>query len=351
MKHLNIHLLAFSVLLLSSCGNKNTEGEGNSSSVEQQEVNVYSQRHYDTDDSLFALFTRKTGIKVNLVNAKADELINRMELEGKNSPADVFITVDAERLFRAKDKGLLQPIESAVLKQNIRPEFCDSASYWYAMTYRARILVYDKEKVKASDLSDYAALANPKWKGKILVRSSESGYNQALLSSIIANSNKDEAKKWAAAVVSNMARDPKGNDRDQVKALGAGVGEIAIINSYYLALMSASSNEAERQVANKVGIFFPNQSEQGTHINISGMALTAHAPHKDNAVKLLEFLSSPEAQEYITNNNGEYPVSFGTKSSALLQSWGEFKADIDALPLLEKHHNEAMLIFNEVGWK
>lgn len=352
-KYVYLYAIALLLLLIITC--KNSDTSDKTSTVDtlkvEQTVNVYSQRHYETDDTLFAMFTRQTGIKVNLIKAKADELINKLEMEGKNSPADLLITVDAERLIRAKEKGLLQPVSSDVLKNVLSPMLFDSSLYWFGITYRARVMVYETGKMKASDFSTYSALADKKWKGKILVRSSESGYNQSLLSSIVLHKGYDEAKKWAAAVVANMAREPKGNDRDQVKALVAGEGSVAIINSYYLALLHNSANKAEREVASKASVFFPNQNEAGTHVNISGMGLAAHSPNKAAAIKLMEFLVSKDAQQFLTNKNYEYPAATNVEPNVLLKSWGSFNADFKALSLLEKHHSEAMKIFNEVGWK
>lgn len=314
-------------------------------------VNVYTHRHYEADQLLFDKFTEKTGIKVNVVSASADELIQKLELEGANSPADVLITVDAGRLHRAETKNLLQAISSEVLDTNIPGKFKNPEGYWFGLTYRARILAYSKERVKPEELSSYESLTAPEWKGRILTRSSENIYNQSLLASIIAANGNDEAEKWAAGLLANMSRSPKGSDRDQIKAVASGEGDVAIVNTYYIGIMLNDANQEERKAAEKVGIFFPNQGDRGTHINISGAGVTKYAPNKDNAIKLLEFLSEPESQEILANINFEYPVNPNVEVSNLLKEWGTFKTDGLNLSKLGEKNSEAVIIFDKVGWK
>ncbi|QAA82716.1 Fe(3+) ABC transporter substrate-binding protein [Aequorivita sp. H23M31] len=332
-------VILFSVLI--SCGNPSKE----------KEVNVYTHRHYKADDELFKKFTEETGIKVNIVNASADELIQRLETEGENSKADILITVDAGRLYRAQSKGLLQPISSKILETNIAPRFRDKNGNWFGMTYRARIIAYSKDRVNPESLKDYEDLANPEWKDKIVIRSSENIYNQSLLASIIVADGEEKAKEWAAGVVENMARNPKGSDRDQVKAVASGEGDIAVVNTYYIGLMLNDENEEEKKAGESVGIIFPNQENRGTHINISGAGVTKYAPHKENAVKLLEFLSGIEAQQTLANLNYEYPVNPDASKAAILKEWGDFKADEVELIKLGELNSEAVKIFDEVGWK
>ncbi|ERM84127.1 iron deficiency-induced protein A [Rhodonellum psychrophilum GCM71 = DSM 17998] len=322
-----------------------------SSTPEEGVVNVYTHRHYEADQLIFDKFTEKTGIKVNVVSASADELIQKLELEGANSPADVLITVDAGRLHRAETKGLLQTISSEILDTNIPSKFRNPEGYWFGLTYRARILAYSKERVKAEELSTYEALTAPEWKGRILTRSSENIYNQSLLASIIAANGSAGAEKWAADLLANMSRSPKGSDRDQVKAVASGEGDVAIVNTYYIGIMLNDANEEERKAAEKVGIFFPNQGDRGTHINISGAGVTKYAPNKENAIKLLEFLSEPESQEILANINFEYPVNPSVEVSDLLKKWGNFKTDDLNLSKLGENNNEAVIIFDKVGWK
>jgi iron(III) transport system substrate-binding protein len=317
----------------------------------EEVVNIYTHRHYDTDQELFAKFTEATGIKVNVVNATADELIQKLEMEGANSPADLLITVDAGRLVRAEEKGLFQPIQSDIINQNIPAKFRDPEGYWTGLTYRARIIAFSKERVKPEDLSTYEDLVTEKWKGRILTRSSENIYNQSLLASIIAANGVEEAEKWAAGVLANMAREPKGSDRDQVKAVASGEGDLAIVNTYYIGLMLNDENPEETKAAEQVGIFFPNQEGRGTHINISGVGLTKHAPNKANAIKLIEYLSEEEAQSLLANLNYEFPINPRVELSPLLQSWGNFKGDEINLSVLGENNPEAVMIFDRIGWK
>lgn len=340
-------ILKFAVIgafatLFSACG---------SQSSEENAVNVYTHRHYKADDELFAQFTKETGIKVNIVNASADELIQRLETEGKDSNADVLITVDAGRLYRAQERDLLQPVSSEILLTNIGPEFREPAGYWYGMTYRARIIAYAKDRVNPEDIKTYEDLTDPKWKGKVLIRSSENIYNQSLLASIILAEGEEKAKEWAQGMVANMARTPKGSDRDQVKAVASGEGDIAVLNTYYIGLMLHDENVEERKAGETVGIIFPNQDGRGTHINISGIAVTKHAPNKENAVKLIEFLSSEPAQKVLANMNYEYPINPKVAKASILETWGDFKADTVALELLGKHNSDAVKLFDEAGWK
>lgn len=319
----------------------------------QNEVNIYTHRHYDVDQQIFDKFTEKTAIKVNVVSASADELIQKLALEGENSLADILITVDAGRLQRAKEQGLLQPIDSKKLRNNIPLNLRDPESYWFGLTYRGRIIVYAKDRVNPEKLSTYEELIAPKWKGKILTRSSENVYNQSLLASIIIAEGAEKAKKWAAGIVQNMARPPKGSDCDQIKAVAGGRGDLAIVNTYYVGKLLNSNLAAERKAAESVGVFFPNQGRQdrGAHVNVSGGGVTAHAPNKKNAIKLLEFLSDNEAQEVFAQANFEYPVKRDVKWAPLLESWGTFKAEKANLSEIGKYNKKAVEIFDEVGWK
>lgn len=317
----------------------------------EQVVNIYTHRHYEADQDLFARFTKETGIRVNVVNASADELIQKLEMEGVNSPADILITVDAGRLHRAKEKELFQPFQSDIIEANIPAKFRDPEGYWTGLTYRARIIAYSKERVNPEELSTYEDLASEKWKGKILTRSSENIYNQSLLASIIAADGKEAAEEWASAVLGNMARNPKGSDRDQVKAVAAGEGDIAIVNTYYIGLMLNDENEEEKKAAEKIAVFFPNQENRGTHINVSGVGITKHAPNKENAIRLIEYLSEEEAQSILANLNFEFPINPKVDKAPLTQAWGEFKADDINLSILGANNRDAVMIFDRVGWK
>lgn len=316
-----------------------------------EEVNVYSGRHYEIDEVLFREFYEKTGIRVNHIKADADQLISRLELEGASSPADLLFTVDAGRLVLADQKGLLQPFESALVEEVVPENFRDAGGTWTGLTTRARVLVYHKDRVNPAELSTYEALADPRWKGQILVRSSQNQYNQSLMASVIAAIGSAEAEAWANGLVANFAREPQGNDRDQVIALAAGIGSIAIVNTYYIGLLHESTIAEEREVTKRLGIFFPNQEDRGTHVNISGVGLTAHAPNRDNAIKLIEFLLGDHAQKVLAGSNFEYPVSINVPWPALVQQWGNFKADTLSLSDLRHYLHESMFIFDRSGWR
>ncbi|CAL2104265.1 Iron uptake protein A1 [Tenacibaculum sp. 190130A14a] len=317
----------------------------------QEEVNVYTHRHYKADQELFAQFEKETGIKVNVVNAKADELMQKMTTEGELSPADVLITVDAGRLVRAKKKGLLQSATSEFLDKTIPTHLKDVDNNWFALTKRARVIVYNPEKVKPEDLSTYEALTEDKWKNKILIRSSGNIYNQSLLASIIANNGEEKATEWAEGMVANMARSPKGNDRDQVKAVVAGEGDVAVVNTYYIGKLVNSKNPEEVKAGEGVKIFFPNQDDRGTHINVSGAGVAKYAPNKENAIKFIEFLASKKAQEVFAKANYEYPVNKEVEPSDLLKSWGDFKEDTLSLTKLGENNKNAVLVFDKAAWK
>ena len=320
-------------------------------SEEAGRVSVYSHRHYDTDQQLFRQFTELTGVQVNVQTASADELITRLETEGASTRADLLITVDAGRLQRAKERNLLRSVDSEVLRANVPAHLSDPEGYWYGLTQRARIIAYSLDRVSADELSTYEDLADPKWRGRILVRSSENIYNQSLLASLIAVHGEDEATEWARGVVENMARAPRGGDRDQVKEVAAGVGDLAITNTYYVGLLLNGDDEADRDLAQKVGIFFPNQGDRGAHVNVSGAGVTAHAPNPENALKLLEFLTDTEAQTGYAEANFEYPVKPGIGWAETLSEWGEFRPDTLNLSLLGELNPQAVMVFDRAGWR
>ena len=326
---------------------------GCSNNQSEQIVNIYSQRHYDVDQIQYDNFEKLTGIKVNVIKANADELIQRMKNEGENSPADLFITVDVGKLWQASDMDLLQKYQDESLTDGITESLLDKNGYWVPVTYRSRILVYSNERVQESELSTYDDLADSKWKGKLLVRSSSNSYNQALLSSLIANLGDEAIKSWTESVVSNFARDPKGNDRDQVKAIAAGQGDIALVNSYYIGLLLSSENEEEINAGKSVSVFFPNQGEgqRGSHINVSGIALAKNSPNKTNAMKLIKYLTTDEAQETYVNNTYEYSVKQNISPNKIVRNWGNFKKDPLDLNMLGIKRNDAIRIFDAAGWK
>ncbi len=348
MKNIILSLLAISTLWACSQGS-NKEGE--SETEESKEVNVYTHRHYESDQQLFKEFEEKTGIKVNVVSANADELIQKMTLEGENSPADVLITVDAGRLHRAKEADLLQSVESETLNNTISSNLRDVDNQWFGLTIRGRVIVYNPEKISAEKISTYESLANPDINGRLLIRSSSNIYNQSLMASIIAHNGEEAATEWANGMVKNMARDPKGGDRDQIKAVFAGEGDVAVSNTYYLGKMLNSSSEEEVAVAQAVKILFPNQEGRGTHINVSGAGVAKYAPNKENAVKFIEFLVSEEAQKVFAGVNYEYPVNEKVEWAPTLKEWGDFKRDTLNLSVLGENNDLAVKIFDRAGWK
>lgn len=318
-----------------------------------EEVNVYSARKEKLIKPLLDEFTKETGINVNLVTGKADALLKKLELEGDNTPADLLITTDAGRLYRAKAAGVLQAVESKTLTDNIPENLRDPDNIWYGMTYRARPIFYVKSKVNPDELSTYEALTDKQWKGRICIRSSNNIYNQSLVASMIASQGKEATQTWVNDFVKNFARPPKGGDRDQIKAAAAGQCDLAIANSYYFAAMINGKDAEQKAAAEKMAIFWPNQADndRGTHINVSGAAVTKAAKNKANAVKLMAFMTQDSAQTWYADANGEYPVKAGVEASELLKSWGEFKADDLNLAELGKNNADALKMMDKAGWK
>ena len=320
-----------------------------SSIFASNEVNVYSHRHYDTDKKLFKMFEEKTGIKVNVVNADANALIKRLESEGEKSPADVLITVDAGRLYQAKSKNLIQHIKSKYLMENVPENLRDEDNRWFALTKRVRAFIVPKES--ATEIKTYEDLIKPEYKKMIMVRSSNHVYNQSMLAAIIAHHGEEYALKWAKGVVANMAKRPRGNDRYQVKAVANGIGKIAIANTYYVGKMIGNKNISESEAVKKVKIIFPKFENGGTHINVSGAGVATYAPNKQNAIKFIEFLLSPEAQDLFANGNFEYPVAKGVNQNDIVASWGDFEDDNISINTMGKYNVNAVKIFDKAGWK
>jgi len=320
---------------------------------DQEVVNVYTKRHYQVDKDLFKSFETEYGIKVNVVKASADELIERIKTEGENGPADIIITVDAGKLYKAVQENLLQKIDASEICKTLNPALIDVNEYWLPITYRSRVIVYHKDRVSPSELSTYNDLTDSKWKNRLLVRTSTNAYNQALMSSIIAHEGEEYAIDWSNKIVENFARAPKGNDRDQVRAISANIGDIAIVNSYYIGLLMSSEDSLDRLVGNSVNVFFPNQAEEerGAHVNISGIGLLKTAPNAENAKKLMKYLTSEYAQDYYTNNSYEYPVNTKVEPSRILANWGSFKIDNLDLNSLGYHRKNAVEIFEKSNWK
>lgn len=318
--------------------------------AEEPVLNIYSHRHYESDDQLFETFKKKTGISINVTQATADQLISRLRGEGKDTAADLLVTVDAGRLANAKSLELLQPVDSPLLKEKIPANLRDPENFWFGFTVRSRVIVYSKDRVKPGEIKTYEDLADPKWKGRVLVRSGESVYNQSLVASLIANDGSAKAAAWVEGVGANLARKPLGGDREQVSAIAQKLGDVALVNSYYLGQMSVSKDPAEREAFSKVAIVFPNQDGRGAHINISGGGITKYAKHPGNARRFLEFLASEEAQKVFPVETFEYPVDLSGDTSELHKTWGKFKADPLNLGELGKNHKAAVVLLEEGGW-
>jgi iron(III) transport system substrate-binding protein len=315
------------------------------------ELNLYSSRHYDSDDALYQSFTAKTGIEINLIEAEADELLSRIESEGENSPADVLMTVDAGRLWRAEEKGLFQPVDSEMLNAAIPENLRHPDGLWFGLTQRARVIVYNKDAVDPSELSTYEDLADAKWKGRVCIRSSGNIYNQSLMGSMIESIGVDATESWAKGLVSNLAREPEGGDTDQIKAVAAGQCDVAVANHYYWARLAKSDDAADQQIAEQVGVYFPNQGDRGTHVNISGVGVVANAPNYDNAVQFIEFLVTPEAQAIFAESNNEYPVVEGVKVDDVVSALGEFKVDTINVSAYGSNNATVLQIADRAGWK
>ena len=314
--------------------------------VADGEVNIYSYRQPFLIKPMLNAFTQQTGIKANVVFAPKG-MITRLQKEGQNSPADMILTVDIGRINDAVEADVLQPVKSKKLLANVPAHDRDPSGLWYALTRRARVVYASKERVKPGELSTYEGLTDPRWKGRICIRSSQHVYNVALLASLVAHHGEAKAEEWARGLKANLARKPQGNDRAQVKAIFAGECDISLGNSYYMGKML--TNEKQIAWAESVNVFFPNQKDRGAHMNISGAGVTKHAPRKDNAIKLLEFLSDDLAQKMYAEQNFEYPVKPGVPWSGLVESWGRFKADTIDMIEVAKNRAAAIRIFDRVG--
>lgn len=315
------------------------------------EVNIYSARKEDLIKPLLDDFSKQTGIAINLVTDKEETLLQRLQSEGTNTPADLLLTTDAGRLAAAQKAGVLQAVKSEALTAKIPAAYRDPNGYWYGLSVRARPIIYARDRVKPADLTTYEALAEPKWKGKICVRSSDSIYNQSLVAGMISHNGEARTEAWAKGLVANFARTPKGGDRDQIKAVAAGECDVALANTYYLGGMVNSQDSAEQQAAAKVAVFWPDATTTGVHVNISGAGVTAHARNRDNAIKLLEFMASDAAQRWYAEANNEYPVNPAIPPSATLKAWGEFKADTLNVAQLGELNAAAVRLMDRAGWK
>lgn len=336
LKHASLWLLTS--LLLFSCSPKD-------------EVNIYSSRHYDTDMELYDRFTDETGIAVNLIEGGSDELIERLNSEGINSPADILITVDAGRLWRAKQAGVLQPYYSEELDRVIPDELRDVDRTWVGLSRRVRGLVYHKDRVDRAELEGYWELADEKWNGRLCVRSSGNIYNQSLVASLIETKGLEETEEWARKVVANFAQPPQGGDTDQIKSVAAGVCDVALANHYYLARLKNSSQQADREVADQVDIYFPGEEYGGAHVNISGAGITRHSPNHENAVRFLEYLVTEDAQQLYSIANNEFPIHGTLELPEVLSDFGTFESDAVNVTSYGENNPDAIRLMDRAGWR
>ena len=321
-------------------------------SNESKEVNIYSARKAYLLKPLLEAFEKDTGISVNIISGKSKELQNRIEREGLNTRADILLTVDAGNLHIAKSKDLLKKIYSKKINKLVPPYLRDEDGYWYGLSVRSRVIMYNPNKVKLSDLSTYEDMANKKWEGRICVRSSGNIYNQSLLASLIYHLGEKKSEEWAKDVVKNFSRKPKGNDRTQMTSVVLGKCDITLANTYYLGKWMSSKKEQERKYAKQIAVYFPNQNGRGAHINISGAAVVKHSKNIDNAIKLIEYLASNKAQELYAKANHEYPIREDIGISDIVKSWGyPFKQDRLSANQLGKNNNTAVEIFDKVNWQ
>ena len=343
---LGIAIAASIVACNQTSGEQSQSAQQTETTENNGQVNIYSSRHYNTDEQLYDGFTEQTGIEVNLIEGKDDELIERIKSEGANSPADILITVDAGRLWRAAQAGIFAPVDSEVLEEKIPENLQDPDNLWFGFSKRARVIVYNKDRVDPSQLSTYEDLTDPKWKNKFIVRSSSNIYNQSLVAGMIEEKGEQATAEWIQGLVANFARPPQGNDTSQIEDVAAGAADLTLANTYYLARY-----EDNPEVFEKVGIIFPNQDGRGTHVNISGAGLLKNAPNPENAIAFLEYLASPEAQEFFALGNNEYPVVEGTPVNPVVESFGEFKDDTTNVASYGKNNADAVKIMDRSGWK
>ena len=334
--------------LLAACG---PDGARPAAGTDAGVVNLYTARHYDTDDALYERFTQETGIRVNVIEGNADQLIARMTSEGSASPADLFITADAGALWRAENADLLQPVTSGALNAAIPANLRDPEGRWFGLNRRARIVAYDSTKVQPADIDTYEEIASPRFRGRLCVRSADSVYNLSLVGALIEAWGPEKTGEWARGVVANMARPPEGGDSDQIRAVNAGVCEIALTNSYYYIRMANGEDPADRAVTGKVKLAFPSLDGQGAHVNISGGGVAANAPNRDNAIRLLEFLASPEAQTMVSAGNNEYPANPAVPAPAPTDAYSDFTAHPMSVAIYGPLQAEAQSLMSAAGWR
>ena len=325
---------------------------GGPATAQDNTLNLYTARHYSTDEALYANFTKATGIKVNRIEGGEDALFERIKAEGVNGPADVFLTVDAGRLWRADQAGIFEPVKSPLLEKRIPAQYRDPEGRWFGFSARARVIVFNKAAVKPGEIENYEDFADPKWKGKVCVRSSAHPYQLSLTASIIAHDGPEKADAWLKGLAANLARDPKGGDTDQIRSVAAGECDVTLTNQYYLVRLMRSQKPEDRAVVEKIGMVWPNQGNRGAQMNVSGGGMLKNAPHKDAAVKFLEYLASDEAQRYFADGNNEWPTVPGVKiSNPELEKLGKFKADTLNVALLGRNQAAAQKASDRAGYK
>ena len=322
---------------------------GLSSAFADEVVNVYSARHYDTDMAMYERFTEESGIKVNLIEGSSDALIERIKSEGQFSPADMLITVDAGRLWRAEKEGIFQPVDSAVLSERIPAHLRHPEGEWFGLSKRARVIAHKKDMALPAGFGTYEALADEAFRGQVCMRSSGNIYNLSLMASLIDAHGAPAAEAWAKGVVANFARTPQSNDTGQLKAVASGECTITIANTYYLGRLMASTKPEDKALMANLEIVFPNQDGRGTHVNISGAGVTKYAPNRENAIRFLEYLTSDFAQRLFAEGNNEYPISGPTTGP--VAALGEFKRDDLNVSVLGENQTEAVKVYDRAGWK
>lgn len=318
--------------------------------AQNEEINLYSSRHYDTDELLYRNFTDQTGIRINLLEGNADELIARIKSEGRNSPADILITVDAARLWRAEEAEIFSPVSSEILEGSIPENLRHPEGLWFSLTKRARVIMYNNNQVDPSQLSTYENLASSQWRDRIAIRSSNNVYNQSLVASLIANLGEEAAEEWCRGIVENMARPPQGGDTDQIKAAASGMADLAVANTYYFARFAPGRSASNPAIFNRVNVFFPNQNGRGAHVNVSGGGVIKTAPNREGAIRFLEYLVSPPAQAIFAQSNSEYPVVPNVPLDPVIARFGDFKEDQVNVAQLGRNNPLAVKIMDRAGW-
>lgn len=352
MSHMAFTLTAWGLVVSSTLFSLASKSNAQAEKPNQTVLNLYSSRHYDVDEKINKMFTEKTGIVVQHVQMKeASQLVERIKAEGKATQADVVMTVDIGNIWRAADAGILADTDVPAAKQLVSKELQDPNGKWYAVSQRARVIVYNKNKLKPEQVASYESLATPQFKGKVLIRSSNHVYNQSLVASLVQHLGKDKAEAWVKGIADNLARKPEGGDTDQIKAVAAGVGDVAIVNSYYVVRLLKSEKPEDKAVVANIGVVFPNQSDRGTHVNISGAAIAANAPHKDAAIQFISFLLSPEVQKLYAEENGEFPAVKSVKLPTVLENLGSFKADTTSLATIGALTPQAVMITDRSTWR